>query len=61
MSDSNIKSRYLDAVTLGGGSAQQDYGSSFGGFLASIQIGAFIALIQIGGFIILRRRYQRKW
>ncbi|THW76602.1 hypothetical protein D6D17_10424 [Aureobasidium pullulans] len=47
MSDSNIKSRYLDAVTLGGGSAQQDYGSSFGGFLASIQIGAFIALIQI--------------
>ncbi|CAD0019628.1 unnamed protein product, partial [Aureobasidium pullulans] len=52
----NIKSRYLDAVTLGGGSAQQDYGSSFGGFLASIQIGAFIALIQIGGFIILRRR-----
>ena len=51
----------LDTIAIGNGSAQQDYGSSFDGFLASIQVGAFIAAIQIGGFAILRRRYRGKW
>ncbi|KEQ68178.1 hypothetical protein M436DRAFT_68386 [Aureobasidium namibiae CBS 147.97] len=50
----------LDTIAIGNGSAQKDYGSSFDGFLASIQVGAFIAAIQIGGFVILRRRYRGK-
>ncbi|KAG9511757.1 hypothetical protein KCU78_g18831, partial [Aureobasidium melanogenum] len=50
-----------NTVAIGNGSAQQDYGNSFDGFLASIQVGAFVAAVQIGGFIILRRRYSGKW
>ncbi|KAG9549939.1 hypothetical protein KCU86_g20960, partial [Aureobasidium melanogenum] len=50
-----------NTIAIGNGSAQQDYGNSFDGFLASIQVGAFVAAVQIGGFIILRRRYRGKW
>ncbi|KAG9702904.1 DUF221-domain-containing protein, partial [Aureobasidium melanogenum] len=50
-----------NTIAIGNGSAQQDYGNSFDGFLASIQVGAFVAAVQIGGFVILRRRYRGKW
>ncbi|KAH0196347.1 DUF221-domain-containing protein, partial [Aureobasidium melanogenum] len=50
-----------NTIAIGNGSAQQDYGSSFDDFLASIQVGAFVAAVQIGGFVILRRRYCGKW
>jgi hypothetical protein len=51
----------LDKIAVSNGSAQQNYGSSFDGFLASIQVGAVVAAIQIGGFVILRKRYRGKW
>jgi hypothetical protein len=51
----------LDKIAVSNGSAQQSYGSSFDGFLASIQVGAVVAAIQIGGFVILRKRYRGKW
>lgn len=38
-----------NTIAIGNGSAQQDYGNSFDGFLASIQVGAFVAAVQIGG------------
>ncbi|TIA28277.1 hypothetical protein D6C78_10819 [Aureobasidium pullulans] len=50
-----------DKIDVSNGSAQQNYGNSFDGFLASIQVGAFVAAIQIGGFVILRKRYRGKW
>ena len=51
----------LDKIAVSTKSAQENYGNSFDGFLASIQVGAVVAAIQIGGFVILHKRYQRKW
>jgi hypothetical protein len=50
-----------DKITISNGSAQENYGNSFDGFLASIQVGAVVAAVQIGGFVILHKRYRRKW
>lgn len=51
----------LDKITISNGSVQENYGNSFHGFLASIQVGAVVAAIQIGGVVVLHKRYKRKW